>query len=59
LDSYLPAVAIHAGVLKPGQTGIVKFKIHPSPQVYQGSTRNGISSNSYGYYSGGAYEILK
>jgi hypothetical protein len=59
MDSYLPAAAIHAGALKPGETGVVKFKIVPSPQVYQGSTQNGLTSGNYPFYQGGAYEILK
>jgi hypothetical protein len=59
MDSYLPAAAIHAGVLKPGETGVVKFKIVPSPQAYQGSTQNGVTSGNYPFYQGGAYEILK
>jgi hypothetical protein len=59
LDTYLPAAAIHAGVLKPGQTGVVKIKIVPSPQLYTGSTQNGITSAQYPYYPNGAFEILK
>ena len=59
MDSYLPAAAIHAGALKPGETGVVKFKIVPSPQAYQGSTQNGVTSGNYPFYQGGAYEILK
>jgi hypothetical protein len=49
-DSQLSTVAIHAGVLKPGQTGIVKVTIMPGQNGYLGSTRNGVSTSEYGPY---------
>lgn len=57
-DSQLSTVAIHAGVLKPGQTGIVKVTIMPGQNGYLGSTRNGISSSGYGQYPS-SYRIGK
>jgi hypothetical protein len=58
-DSSLAAAAVHAGVLKAGQAGIVKVRIvAPPPPAYQGSTRNGVTSNNYQAYLG-AYRIIK
>jgi hypothetical protein len=58
LDSYLPSAAVHAGVLKVGQTGVVKVKIVASPPAFTGSTRNGVTSGAYMQFQG-AYQILK
>jgi hypothetical protein len=46
-DSWLASAAVHAGVLKLGQTGVVKVTILPGRNSYQGSTRNGIASSSW------------
>lgn len=59
MDTYFPAAVIHAGALKAGETGVVRVKIVPSPQVFQGSSQNGLNSGNYPFYQGGAYEILK
>jgi hypothetical protein len=57
-DSRLSMAAVHAGVLKAGETGVVRLKILPSPPSFTGSLRNGVSTSGYGVY-GGAYEIIK
>jgi hypothetical protein len=57
-DSNLSNAAVHWGVLKPGQTGIVKVEIVAPPAAYVSTTRNGITSNPYGAYNG-AFKILK
>jgi hypothetical protein len=59
LDSSLAKAAIHAGVLKAGQTGVVKVRIVASPPGFVGSTRHGVASGNYGPYPAGAYQILK
>ncbi len=43
-DSLLAATAVHAGVLSPGEKGIVKVTVLPGQFEYIGSDRNGISS---------------
>src|SRR5205085_10842177 len=58
LDSALAAAVVHAGVVKDGKTGVVRIKIVASPASFTGSTRNGVSSHSYGEYPA-AYKILK
>jgi hypothetical protein len=59
LDSSLAIAAVHAGILKPGETGVVRVKIVQSPQIFTSSIRNGIQSHPYGVYTGGAYEFVK
>jgi hypothetical protein len=57
-DSRLATAAVHAGVLKEGETGVVKVKISAGQASYTGSTKNGVASSPYANY-GGSYEILK
>lgn len=57
-DSPLALAAVHAGVLKVGETGVVRLKIIASPPSFAGSARNGVRTSPYGVY-GGAYQILK
>ncbi len=56
-DSSLATAAVHAGVLKVGQTGVVRVKIVAPPGAFAGSVRNGVNSAAYGSYSG-AYQVL-
>jgi len=57
-DSDLSTAAVFAGALKVGEVGIVRVKIVPSPQAFVGMTANGVSTNNYGSYPGGSYEII-
>ena len=59
LDSSLAKAAVHAGVLRVGQSGVVKVRIVASPPGFAGSTRHGVASGNYGHYPAGAYQILK
>jgi hypothetical protein len=52
LDSTLAMAAVHAGVLKPGQTGIVRVKILGQQPGFTSSTRNGVTSQAYGPWNG-------
>ena len=51
-DSTLAAAAVHAGVLGPGETGLVKVTILPGQDRYDAATRHGITSGSYGPWTG-------
>ncbi len=51
-DSYLSAVAIHAGILEQGETGTVVVTILPGEESYTGSTSNGVTSLDYGEWDG-------
>jgi hypothetical protein len=58
LDSHLALAAVHAGVLQPGQTGVVRVKILGQQQVFQSSTRHGVTSMDFGPYPGG-YKFVR
>jgi hypothetical protein len=49
-DSTLAKAAVHAGVLKQGQTGVVRVTILPAQATFTGSTRNGVTSSEWGQY---------
>ncbi|MEI8159078.1 MAG: LCCL domain-containing protein [Burkholderiales bacterium] len=58
-DSTLAVATVHSGLLAVGQSGVIKVTIRPGltatanqPTPYLASTANGITSNSYGSYSG-------
>jgi len=57
-DSRLAIAAVHAGMLKVGETGVVRLKIVASPPSFAGSSRHGITTSPYGIYRA-AYQILK
>jgi hypothetical protein len=49
-DSTLAAAAVHMGVLKVGETGLVKVTIMGPLPKYVGSTQNGVTSANYDRY---------
>jgi len=51
-DSALAAAVVHAGLLRPGQTGLVRVTILPGRENYAGSTRNGVTSSDYAAWNG-------
>lgn len=51
-DSTLEAAAVHAGLLRAGQTGVVKVTPGAGLSAYRGSTANGLTSSDYGSYLG-------
>lgn len=55
-DSHLATAAVHAGILKKGQRGIVKVTIVKSPESHLGATQNGVTSANWGYY-GSSYTV--
>lgn len=57
-DSSLATAAVHAGVLKIGQIGIVKVTTIPSHQGFVSSVRNGITSSAWGSHPGFRVEAL-
>ena len=57
-DSSVAAAAVHAGVLRVGQAGVVKVKVIAPPPVFTGSARNGITSGAFGAFPG-AFQVLK
>lgn len=49
-DSNLSTAAVHAGVLKAGQRGIVKVTIKAPPEEFIATFKNGVTSRPYGTY---------
>ena len=52
-DSNLAMCAVHAGVLRPGQTKIVGVTIVGPQEAFGSSNRNGINSQPWGSYPSG------
>lgn len=50
LDSDLGTAAVHAGLLRDGQTKAIKVWIVPSPGSFAETSRNGIQSRKWGSY---------
>jgi hypothetical protein len=46
-QSHLAASAVHAGVLRVGQRGIVKVTVMPGQEAYMSTTRNGVTSQAW------------
>ena len=55
-DSAVATAAVHAGVLKVGQAGVVKVTILPPLASYLGSTRHGVTTGDFGAF-GGSYRV--
>ena len=49
-DSLLGAAAVHAGLLKPGQTAVLRMKVVSPLENYPGSERNGVTTSDYGNF---------
>jgi hypothetical protein len=56
-DSRLSSAAVHAGVLLPGETGLVRVEILEGQESYEGATRNGVASGTYAAWQG-SFRIL-
>ena len=46
-DSTLAAVAVHAGILRPGETGVVRVTLAAGNSQYTGSLKNGVQSQNW------------
>ena len=55
-DSVLAVAAVHAGVVKAGETAVVKVTVMAPLGQYQGSIRHGVTSHDYGRF-GTAYRV--
>nr|AGS53140.1 serine/threonine protein kinase [uncultured bacterium contig00040] len=56
-DSNIPTAAIHAGLIRDGETAYVTIRIMPGQSSYESSTANGITTSSYGSW-GGSYMFV-
>jgi beta-lactamase regulating signal transducer with metallopeptidase domain len=55
-DTDPSLAAVHAGLLKAGETGKVRITILPGRARYEGSYQNGVRSDSFGLFEG-SYRI--
>ncbi|MCA0421995.1 MAG: hypothetical protein LCH61_01515 [Proteobacteria bacterium] len=46
-DSNIGAAAVHCGLLKPGETKVVRLTVVPALPRYLGTTRNGVTTSDY------------
>ncbi len=49
-DSTIGAAAVHAGLLKTGETNFLKVTVVTPPDRFPGTLRNGVTSTEYGRY---------
>lgn len=49
-DSTLGAAAVHAGLLKAGETGVLRVTVVTPPASFPGCIRNGVTSTEYGTF---------
>lgn len=49
-DSVLGAAAVHAGLLKPAETGVLRLTVVAPLNAYPGSTRHGVTTSDYGQF---------
>lgn len=55
-DSAIAVAAVHAGLVKVGETAVVRVLVERPLTRYQGSVRNGVTSHEFGPY-GTAYRL--
>ncbi len=55
-DSAIAVAAVHAGLVKPGDSAIVKITVEQPLPRYAGSLQNGVTSHEFGPY-GTAYRL--
>jgi hypothetical protein len=56
-DSAIAVAAVHAGLAKVGETVVLRIVVEQPLPKYQGSVRNGVTSQEYGNY-GTAYRLV-
>jgi len=49
-DSTIGAAAVHAGLLKAGETDLFRITVVTPPEKFPGTVRNGVTSTEYGRY---------
>jgi hypothetical protein len=47
-DSVMGAAAVHAGLLKPGETDVLRLVVMPALPAYKGTVKNGVTTSDYG-----------
>lgn len=57
-DSSVCTAGVHRGVITRESGGTVRIIIRPARESYEGSTRNGVTTDSYGPWDG-SYEVVE
>ena len=57
-DSNIARAAVHAGLVAVGESKTVTIKILPGRSSYPSTTRNGVTTTSYGSWQG-SYEFVR
>lgn len=55
-DSEMAAAAVHAGLLKPEETGVLRVVVVEPPPRFSGCLRNGVTSHDFERF-GSAYRL--
>jgi hypothetical protein len=55
-DSSLAAAAVHCGILRAGEQGVIRVGVEPAPDHFPASTQNGVSSREW---TTGGYMALR
>jgi hypothetical protein len=50
IDSSICSSAVHAGIINAKDGGKVQLRVRPGEKFYNGTSRNGVTSNRYGSY---------
>jgi beta-lactamase regulating signal transducer with metallopeptidase domain len=51
-DTSIATAAVHSGLLRAGERGVVRVTVLPGRAAYTGSERNGVSSSAFGTWPG-------
>jgi hypothetical protein len=57
-DTTIATAAVHMGLLKPGETGVLIATVLPSPPMFVSTTKNGVTSSGWSVYPAG-YTLRK
>lgn len=49
-DSTLGAAAVHMGLLKPGESSVLRVTVVPAQDKYPGTARHGVTTSEYGEF---------
>jgi hypothetical protein len=49
-DSSVCTAAVHAGLIKPGDTAVLRVVVVEAPERFDGSLRHGVTSHEFGRY---------
>src|SRR5687768_5549583 len=55
-DSSLAVAAVHAGLVRPGESAVIRVATVAPPPQFSGSVRHGVTSHDFGRY-GSAYSL--